>query len=256
MSPFLWYELMSTDPASAMRFYPGITGWHAERYESSPAPYWVWMNGATPLGGLMPLPDEAAQGGAPSHWMPYVGCSDIEATVKQARALGARVYVPPTDIHDTGRFAVLADPQGAVFSVFAPTTPPASGDGSAMGAFAWHELVTSDAAAAFDFYSALFGWERTRSIELGTGGVYQMYGAGGDSFGGMFDGSRTSAMPPHWLLHVRVPDVDRAAACVAQLGGTVVHVHDVPGGSRIAECCDPQGARFALTSRRPDQEIM
>lgn len=250
MSRFLWYELMTSDPQSAVRFYPGVTGWHAAPYESSPTPYWVWTNGDTPLGGLMALPVDAAQGGAPSHWMPYIGCDDVDATVAHARTLGARVYVPATDIPDTGRFAVLADPQGAVFSVYAPRTAQPVCEGTRVGCVAWHELVTSDTAAAFEFYASLFGWERTRSVELGAGGVYQMYGVGGESYGGIYDASRTFAVPPQWLLYVRVADVDRAAACVGQLGGTVLHVHDVPDGSRVAECCDPQGARFALTSRK------
>lgn len=251
MPRFIWYELMTADPLSAMRFYPGVTGWRAERYEQSPSPYWIWMNGEAPLGGLMPMPDAAEQGGAPPHWMPYVACEDIDATVKAAHALGARVYVPPSDIHDTGRFAVLADPQGAVFSVFSPTTTVVPCDGAQLGCVVWHELVTSDAGAAMEFYGTLFGWKRTRVVDLGSGGAYQLYGENGESYGGIYTRSRNSAMPPHWLLHLRVRDLDRAAERVKQLGGALLQRGRSPDGCEILECTDAQGARFALTTRTP-----
>ncbi len=250
MPRFLWYELMTSDPESAMRFYPGVTGWHVEDYGDASHQYWLWMNGESAVGGLMALPESAEQGGAWPHWMPYVECADVEKTVADARALGARVYVPPTDI-GTGRFAVLADPQGAVFSVFAPTTPPPPRDGHPAGTVVWHELVTNDAGAAMEFYGKLFGWQRTRAVDLATNGTYQMYGDAGESYGGIYNRSRNSAMPAHWLLHVGVRDLDRAASCVVQLGGRVQQRTTTADGPEIAECLDPQGACFALTMRKP-----
>ena len=55
----------------------------------------------------------------PPNWGIYIAVADCEGTVAKATSLGARTYVPPTDIPNVGRFAVLADPQGAVFNVIA-----------------------------------------------------------------------------------------------------------------------------------------
>ena len=58
-----------------------------------------------------------------------------------------------------------------------------------------------------------------------------------------------SPPPPHWLLYAKVPDVEAAAETVKSLGGQVLNgPMDVPGGDRVVQCMDPQGAAFALHS--------
>jgi len=83
---------------------------------------------------------------------------------------------------------------------------------------------------------------------MGEAGIYQMYGAGGPPLGGMFN--RTAEMPVSaWLYYIMVDDVDMAAVRVRELGGLVVNgPMEVPGGGRIAQCSDPQGAMFAIHS--------
>jgi len=116
---FCWNELLTTDVAACETFYTGIFGWSAKANEMPGlGPYWIFSRGEKMECGMMPLPEQAQQGGAPSHWLPYVAVTDLDATVKQAGELNAKVYCQPTDIPQMGRFAVLADPQGAVFAVF------------------------------------------------------------------------------------------------------------------------------------------
>jgi predicted enzyme related to lactoylglutathione lyase len=90
-------------------------GWRAEFQQMGPMQYTTFWNGDKRAAGMMALPSQAA--GAPSHWMVYFAVADCDATVTNARHLGAKVLAPPMDIPDVGRFAVLQDPQGAVFSV-------------------------------------------------------------------------------------------------------------------------------------------
>ena len=59
----------------------------------------------------------AEGGGIPPHWMVYLAVEDCDSSTGRAKELGGAVEVPPTDIPSVGRFAVLQDPQGAVFSV-------------------------------------------------------------------------------------------------------------------------------------------
>ena len=156
----------------------------------------------------------------------------------------------PMSVPDVGRMAVLRDPQGAVFAVFtAEADSPGREGPPQVGEFSWHELATSDYEAGFDFYSALFGWQKTTAMDMGEMGVYQMYGSGEHELGGMYNLLPEIPAPPHWLLYAKVPDVEAAAETVKSLGGQVLNgPMDVPGGDRVVQCMDPQGAAFALHS--------
>src|SRR5260370_16594826 len=101
----------------------------------------------------------------PPSWLMYVGTPDVDATVRQATGLGARILKAPQDIA-VGRFAVLADPQSAVFALYKPTEGPTGGDDAALGDFSWHELATTDWNAPWGFYRPLFGCEKRQSIDM------------------------------------------------------------------------------------------
>jgi len=241
---FVWYDLMTTDPAAAVSFYTRVTGWGTTEWPG-PMPYTMWTAGETSIGGVMQLPPDA---GAPPHWLAYIGAPDTDAVARQAGALGGRTLVTPNDIPSVGRFAVLQDPQGAVFAVYTPadagmfpdTAPP-------IGHFSWHELATTDAAAAASFYMTLFGWETMAEHDMGPMGVYRILGRQGRQLIGMFN--RPADMPggPGWLQYIRVVSADEAAARATAHGGQVLNgPMDVPGGGRIAQCLDPQGGMFAV----------
>lgn len=249
---FVWHDLMTADPEAAQAFYTEIIGWGTDVWEGADSPYTMWTNGETPLGGVMELPQQAKQAGAPSHWLAYVGTPDTDATVEKATELGATVYVAPQDIPTVGRFAVMADPQGAVFAVFTAAEEAPGHDGPPqVGEFSWHELATTDYEAAFAFYSTLFGWEKSEAMDMGEAGIYQMYGRGGQQLGGMFN--KPEEMPVGWLHYAKVDDVNSVAERVKRLGGQILNgPMEVPGGDLIAQCLDPQGAAFAIHSSAPE----
>jgi uncharacterized protein len=249
---FVWYELMTTDVKAAEAFYTKVVGWGLQTYQGAGTPYVTWMRGKEGVGGLMELPEEARKMGAPPNWMAYVGVPSVDSAVIQATQAGARVLVPAQDIPTVGRFAVLADPHGAVLAVFTPgSDAPGRDTAPQVGEFSWHELVTTDHAAALAFYSALFGWESTGTSDMGPMGIYQMFGRKGRTLGGMFNKPADMPAPPHWLLYVRVKDVRMAAELVKALGGQVLMGPvEVPGEDWIVQCLDPQGAVFALHERK------
>lgn len=249
---FVWCELMTPDPEAAKSFYTQVVGWGTALFEGSDMPYTMWMNGEMPVGGVMALPEEAKAAGAPPHWLGYVGTPDVDATVADATNRGAMTLVAPTDIPTAGRFAVLRDPQGAVFSAYTPAQEAPGSEGPPqVGEFSWFELATTDHAAAYDFYSALFGWKKTESMDMGPMGLYQMFGRTTASMGGMFNKPAEMPAPPHWLLYIKVDDVHRAVEKAKELGGQVLNgPTEVPGGDWIAQCMDPQGAAFALHSAK------
>lgn len=244
---FLWYDLMTPDPVAAQVFYRQVAGWGTEVFDAGPKPYDMWTRDGRPIGGVMELPEEAAAAGAPPHWLAYIGTPDVDATTARAAELGATVLVAPLDIPNVGRFSVLADPDGAVFAAFAPAmdAPPHPGMPS-TGDFSWNELMYRDYEQGFEFYSELFGWKVHEDMDMGEYGIYRLYGLEGPPLGGIMN--RPTEMPVGaWLFYVRVDDLDAAVGRVKAGGGEVLNgPMEVPGGDRVAQCRDPQGAMFAL----------
>jgi predicted enzyme related to lactoylglutathione lyase len=106
-----WTELLTNDTAAAEKFYAQLFGWKAKKGGD----YTEFAVGDTPDAGMMKIDER--WGNVPSHWMPYFQVNDCDGSVAKAKELGGRVNVPPTDIENVGRFAMLADPQGAMFSI-------------------------------------------------------------------------------------------------------------------------------------------
>ena len=110
-----WCELDTTDTDAAEKFYTKVFPWTAKK---SPE-YTEWQMGGTSIGGMMKIPKE--WGPVPPNWLVYFMVDDVDAAVAKASGLGAKPIVPGMDIPTMGRFSVLADPQGAVFAIFAVT---------------------------------------------------------------------------------------------------------------------------------------
>ena len=247
---FVWYEHLTRDVPAAISFYAEVLGWKTEPFGEG-NDYTMWVGSQGPLGGVMALGKELA--GAPPHWMAHVQVADADATVAAARKLGAKVHHGPEDIPEVGRFAVIADPQGAIISVFRPGQGDMdSHDLAKDGEFCWNELVTSDSATAFRFYSELFGWKILEQMEMGPAGTYRVFGLGDLRIGGMMDLPKGAPMPPAWLYYVSVSDIDAAIGRAKRRGGKVLNGPvDIPGGGRIAQLTDAQGAAFALHRAPP-----
>jgi len=247
---FVWHELMTTDTKSAAGFFTKVIGWKTQAWDQD-ANYTMFTSGGRPTAGLMTLPADAKAMGAPPNWLTYIGTPDVDGTAQQAKSLGGKVLREPSDIPKIGRWALIQDPQGAVFAAFTPA--PSDTSGAPPSGFSWHELATSDQKAALAFYRQLFGWEATSSMDMGPGmGIYQMFGWDGTSVGGIFTKPAQMPGPPAWLPYITVQDSKKAAASVKKAGGKVINgPMEVPGGDWIAQGMDPQGAVFAVHSIKP-----
>jgi len=245
---FVWHELITTDVAGAVAFYKKVVGWKTQPWDKDSS-YLMWVSKSGPIGGVAKLSETAVS--AQPYWLPYIATTDIEATVNDAGRLGGKVLVPVTDIPNGGRYAVIADPQGASFGVYASAQTTAPGK-PVMGDFSWHELATSDYQAAFSFYQTLFGWEKTGEHDMGDMGMYFMYGLNGQPLGGMYN--KRHEMPTHWLGYAQVKSADVAAKAAAKAGGKVMmEPMQVPGGSWISIMSDPQGAVSAVVTEMQPQ---
>ena len=244
---FSWYDLMTPDAAPAQKFYPAVTGWGTEEWDR--AQYTMWTAAGVPFAGINPISPEQSAQGIPPHWLAYVTVDDVERASGKVTTLGGRVMHGPEEIPGVGRFAIIQDPQGAMLAIFKSETPSPGFDGTpALGKFTWHELMTTDYRAAFDFYRELFRWQKTGEMDMGPAGTYVTYGMGGKSFGGIYNRKQERAnVPPNWLFYANVRDVKKSADIAKRSGGQiVVGPMEVPGGDLIAVGIDPLGAHFAV----------
>ena len=249
---FVWYELMTPDPPAARAFYRSVVGWNPVDAKMPGMDYWMFQMGEAQVAGVMELPEQARSMGTPPSWIGYVAVSDVDAAAAQVKAKGGTVHVPPTDIPTVGRFAVAADPHGAVLSLFKSANPDQDLplEPEKPGHVGWHELHAGDLESDFAFYASLTGWVKKEAMDMGEMGVYQTFGAGDVTLGGMMN--KMPNMPvPFWTYYFNVGNIDEAAERVKAAGGQIMFGPEaVPGGSFILHGSDPQGAGFALMGSR------
>lgn len=120
---FCWNELATPDTKKAGEFYTGLFGWGTNVQQFGPMTYTSFLNVGRPAGGMyQPSPE---MGNVPPHWLVYFAVDDTDAKVQRATQLGAKTIAPAMDIPGVGRFAVIQDPQGAVFGIIKLTNPTA-----------------------------------------------------------------------------------------------------------------------------------
>ena len=249
---FVWYDVMTSDTKAAEAFYRKAIGWDTNDSGMADRSYTILSMGPARVGGLMPIPDEVRAMGARPMWTGYIAVDNVDDWAQRVAAAGGAVRAPPEDIPGVGRFAVVVDPDGAVFILFrgaGDETPTPAAPGT-PGHIGWHELHAADGERAFAFYSGLFGWTQAEAMDMGAMGVYRIFATGGAPVGGMM--TKAAEMPmASWLYYFNVDAIDAAMARVKDAGGKVINgPMEVPGGSWIAQCIDPQGAMFAMVATR------
>lgn len=251
---FIWYELMTPDPAGAKAFYDAVVGWDIEPEPAGEMDYrMIRRSSGGNAGGVLRLTDEMRGHGARPVWLGYVGVDDVDATVASAEGDGGKALMPPFDIPNVGRVAMVADPTGAPFYVMKPI-PPAGEPDPTSDVFSvdrpqhvrWNELSSSDQDGAIAFYTRHFGWAQDGAMDMGGMGQYKFIQQGGTTIGAIM------TKPPQrpvsmWTFYVGVDDIDRAAEAVTAGGGQILHGPiEIPGGEFSLSGMDPQGASFGL----------
>lgn len=243
---FIWHELVTSDTKSAAAFYAKVAGLKTQSAPSDSG-YAMLVAGGQPMGGLL---NTAAMGGSP-RWLSFIVSTNTDETVRHAQSLGGKVLKGPEDLPNGGRAAILQDPQGAAFAVWSSDKPTPLPPEVPPGGMSWHELATTDRAAAFSFYQALFGWHETGSMEMGPQGVYQMFAPAGaaNALGGMYRQAPEAPGGPNWLPYLKVADARPVTDVAKKKGAQILNgPMQVPGGGWISMGIDPQGALFAVHS--------
>jgi len=246
----VWFELMTSDMTAAEAFYTAVVGWSIKPGSNAGTPYdeLIRPDGKQTVGGVMTLPKDMPM---PPCWSMYFGTPGLEDTAARITGAGGSACSPIIDIPNVGRMQVMADPQGATFNIFEPSGPDMPETMPTLGDVSWLELMTADAPAAMAFYRTLFGWREEPAVDMGPMGMYHMFGRQWPIGGMMNKLPEMAQVPNSWGLYFHVPDVDAATEVVKAHGGQILNgPMDVPGGDRVVNCLDPQGAAFSLHSRR------
>lgn len=249
---FTWYELVTHDMDKAVAFYKTVIGWDIKDSGMPGLRYMIFGKDGKDVGGIMTW---AAAGAPrmPPEWMGHIHTAKLDEELKAVVADGGIILKPAQDIPGVGRFAVVLDPQKAKYLLFEPGRNNAAPrlDQMAVGNVGWHELLTADAAKAFDYYAKHYGWQKDYAHDMDAMGVYQTFRTDKPLYTGGMMNLKAPGVPegihPQWKFYFTVQDIEAAQKRVTGAGGKVViPPMDVPGGSRVLQAVDDQGCSFAL----------
>ncbi|MFO0751008.1 MAG: VOC family protein [Myxococcota bacterium] len=243
----VWREAATTDLERTTAFYSGLFGW---THHDSPGGMGVYRHfeaGGVSVAGGWQIPPSMA--GVPTSWTCYISVPDPDAAAAAATAHGGRIVMGPMDIPDVGRSVIVADPTGAVVSLFrdAKGDMPASAGFPPPGTFCWETLTTTDKAAAIAFYQAVVGF-KTQDFH-----GHVTLNASDAPMSGVADvGDAPPGVPSHWMSHVVVTDLAASRDRAAALGGTVLMpAIAIPETGTMAVIRDPLGAVISLFEPLP-----
>jgi predicted enzyme related to lactoylglutathione lyase len=247
---FFWHELITTDAKAAAAFYCDVVGWTVRDSGVAGHDYSLFHAGDRGVAGMLAITPDMAKHGARPGWLGYVSVDDVDAAAAKIREMGGAIHIAPQEVPNVIRFAMGADPQGAVFYAakgLVAEAPPPLPMGT-PGTVGWNELMASDGQTAFAFYEKLFGWTKDQAIDMGPMGTYQLFAAGGPAIGAMM--TKPAAIPvPFWGYYFNVPSIDAGTEKIKAGGGRILNGPiEVPGGQWVVQAMDPQGAAFNLVA--------
>lgn len=241
-----WCDL-GTDLAVAVPFYSELFGWTIPEGNPEAGGYTLAQLRGRNVCGFGPQGNPG-----PPYWTMYVNVDSADDAVAGITRDGGAVLLPPMDVPDAGRMAIVADPWGAAFGLWQPREHRGAQLYLEPNTLCWVELITDHVAESKQFYADTLGW--TNQTSTGDGMDYTEWQVGGQPFGGMM---KTPPMmpagtPPHWGVYFAVSDCDATAARTLELGGQQhVGPTDIEPG-RFAVLADPTGAVFNVIALKPE----
>ncbi len=252
---FCWVELAAQDAEKAKQFYTGLFGWEAEDSEAGEGGvYTTFRKDGKAVCAQFELSPEMTAQGVRSHWQTYVSVDNLEETVRRGCDRGAVVLMPPHDVGEVGRMAIMQDPTGGRIAVWEPGKFAGAEVVNEVGVWSWSELQTRDAASALRFYTGLFGWGAKVS-ESAIEAAYTTFLLGGREIGGMIEiqPGWGPDVPPAWMAYFTVADLAASKSKAQVLSGRAITppiaVKEV---GQFQVFVDPQGANFCLIEMDAD----
>lgn len=245
-----WVDIGVPDIDAARDFYSALFGWEIPKGPEEMGGYSLAMLDGRLVAGIGP-----ATNPGPPVWTTYVIVDSADDTAAKAKAAGGTVVLEPMDVGDAGRMAVLTDRTGAFISLWQAGATKGAGVVNEPNTYSWSELLTSDTAAAKEFYAAVFGWGEQTYGDAGPVGAYTEWKLGDRSVGGMMN--RPPQMPPmvpdYWAVYFAVADIDATLAKLKELGATVMVGPIAIEPGTFATVIDPSGGMFNVMQLSPER---
>lgn len=226
MNRFFRAQMRTLDVDAAERFYQRVFG-------------------RTP-GEVVPLHERALARGAKPHWLGFIEVADVERSTAEFESLGATSMGPPWTNPQGLHASLMRDPGGALLALASPGRELPHGPTSPEVVFVSNNSGALDRTLAA--YRSLLGWTIDAPLDTGDTGIVHPFACepGAKQEGVFLDITGRPGVHPHWLFHFGVDSLDRSIAEVRSAGGLVLDPIQLPDGTRIAVCDDPQDAAFAL----------
>jgi predicted enzyme related to lactoylglutathione lyase len=234
---FLGSDLLTENAVTAAAFYGELFGWDVEKVREDS--YAIHHQGR--LIASVSRIDSADNEVNQSLWLVGIAVADLDRAMKAAGQLGAEVREPVTTVEGYGRFAVIADPQGAPVMLIEPGSIPIGGT-TGHGSWVWAELWTRDVDAAADFYAKVIGYSQTEVERRDE--KYHVFKFGEELRAGLVKiPKELENVKPGWAAYVGVENLAKTMARVRELGGRVIFAsEDNPVRGAVALIAGPAGA--------------
>lgn len=241
---FLGAVLVSDDAAAASAFYSALFNWDVERAEDGG--FAVRHKGRM-IAGISPIKKSRSEI-EESTWLVGLAVEDVERSFERAVEAGATIYERVERVSDYGRFAVVADRQGAPLLLIEPGVKPLTRT-TGHGSWVWAELWTDDPADAAEFYQHVIGVGHDTVDREGT--AYHLLTSAGEPRAGVIGiPSELETVKPGWAPYVTVSDIADTLAKAEDLGGRVVFgAAEHPAQGSVALIMDPSGAVLFVYQR-------
>ena len=249
-----YVDLQTTDLEGAKAFYTKLFGWDVEEVPMGEGAVYAFFkkNGRTAAAAALQQPEQR-EAGIPPLWNTYFTVSDVDNRTKEAEQAGGTILAQPFDVFDSGRMSVIADPNGAVFSMWQATNHIGAEVMNEHGSLTWAECMGDDVDKGRKFYTELFGWN-TQEMPTPEGGTYIIFRKDERPVVGLM-GKPMPEMPSFWLNYFFVDDCAAIVKAATDLGSTTqVDTTPVPGVGKFAILIDPQGAGFGVLEPEPQSQ--
>ncbi|MEJ2595615.1 MAG: VOC family protein [bacterium] len=241
---FVWHDLATHDPATAIEFYSDVFGWEFESFDTDKNVYYVISNNGVPIGGIFKLADKY---GKVAEWISSLSVDNVDDAIAYNLSAGGKTIFKKTTFKGRGETALVQDPQGAFIAFLHSESgdpQPTKAGNIEINSWFWNELWTTDLNGSLEFYQKLTAG---KAKEVKDSKVpYYVFQKNERTFSGAIgnpvEGARSS-----WMPYIKVKDVEETLK-KAKAAGAYVMMEPNPSIRKgtVAVLIDPTGGQFTI----------
>ena len=241
---FIWFDLATAEIEKQKEFYGAVFGWTFRPIGNADDDYTLIVNGDHNVAGMFSVkPKEGANAGA--LWIGLMSTDNPASAITTVEQAGGAVHTPASTLANRGTYALLRDPEGALFGVMKSDSGDPPDKAAKIGDFLWMDLFANQPAKVSEFYQQLAGYEITK--DEAKDNVDRLFlNSHGKARAGIVplpeDANRAG-----WLPYIKVADVNETLKKISDAGGMVMVApdEDLLDGN-LAIFSDPQGGVLGI----------